>query len=124
MWKVDGAHVPGFDGCVDVDLFCVPVTNTLPIRRLGLSDGQQVDVRTVWVGLPSPELEVLSQRYARVARERDGSIRYTYQVLGSVGSSWMTVDKDGLVIDYEGFATRISTCDGDLPKDGSTADSQ
>ncbi len=35
--KADGTALPQFDGCVDIDLAGTPFTNTLPIRRLGLT---------------------------------------------------------------------------------------
>lgn len=107
MWLANGARMPHLDGCVDVDLLCVPVTNSLPIWRFGLADGEQAEIRAVWVGLPEPELEVIDQVYTHMGAQPDGSVGYRYHVPGSEGSTWMTVDEDGLVIDYEGFATRI-----------------
>ena len=34
-----GAAMPELEGCVDVDISATPVTNILPIRRLGLAPG-------------------------------------------------------------------------------------
>jgi hypothetical protein len=45
-----GAHLPRFDGCIDIDLGGSPFTNTLPIRRLDLDvhDGP-VELKMLYV---------------------------------------------------------------------------
>jgi hypothetical protein len=39
-----GVSLPELNGCIDIDISATPLTNTLPIRRLGLSAGERFDV--------------------------------------------------------------------------------
>ena len=101
---VNAKAVPELAGCLDVDLAATPFTNTLAIRRLRLEVGQSAMARAVWVGAPQLELEVLEQTYTRT-----GVDRYRYEVPASGFSAELTVDDEGLVVDYEGLARRVAT---------------
>src|SRR5262249_45344217 len=90
-------------GCLDVDLPATPFTNTLAIRPLRLEVGQTGAAKAVWVGAPGLELEVLEQTYTRI-----GLDRYRYEVPASGFSAELTVDEEGLVVDYEGLARRVA----------------
>ncbi|MUL41370.1 putative glycolipid-binding domain-containing protein [Streptomonospora sp. PA3] len=104
-WTVDGRRVPELDGCVDVDVAATPLTNTLPIRRLGLRPGEYRDISAVWVDVPSLRVQRMAQRYTRL-QAANGHDRYEYS--DSVyGAFVLTVDRDGLVVDYEGLAVRV-----------------
>jgi hypothetical protein len=96
--------VPGLAGCLDVDLGATPFTNTLAIRRLRLEVGQSAGARAVWVSAPALELEPLDQTYTRTHVDR-----YRYEVPASGFSAELTVDDEGLVVDYEGLARRVAT---------------
>jgi hypothetical protein len=101
---VNARHLPALDGCLDVDLAATPFTNTLAIRRLRLEVGQSGVARAVWVGAPGLELEVLEQTYTRI-----GVDRYRYEVPANGFSAELTVDDEGLVVDYEGLARRVAS---------------
>jgi hypothetical protein len=100
---VNARTVPELAGCLDVDLAATPFTNTLAIRRLRLEVGQSATARAVWVGAPGLELEVLEQTYTRT-----GLDRYRYEVPASGFSAELTVDDEGLVVDYAGLARRVA----------------
>lgn len=105
-WTVDGLPAAGLDGCVDVDIYCVPITNTFPIRRLGLMPGEHSEITAVWVGVPALDLEVSRQTYRRLD-DRDGAASYEFTA-AAVPRAWrLRVDGDGLVLDYEDFATML-----------------
>ncbi|MFD0776801.1 putative glycolipid-binding domain-containing protein [Streptomonospora algeriensis] len=104
-WSVDGLRVPELDGCLDVDVAATPLTNTLPIRRLGLGPGEYRDVFAVWVDVPSLRVRRLGQRYTRLFPAR-GRERYEYRDSAN-GAFVLSVDSDGLVVDYEGLAVRV-----------------
>jgi GNAT superfamily N-acetyltransferase len=88
-WWRDGAPATDLTGCLDVDIEATPVTNTLPIRRVGAGA-----VTAAWVRVPGPAVEPLHQSY-----EHHGDGRWTYRSAdGFVGA--LTVDDDGLVVDY------------------------
>jgi uncharacterized protein len=106
-WTRDGEPAPELEGCTDVDIVSTPFTNTLPIRRLGLAVGESADIRAAWVDVPSLELSVSNQRYTRLEPD-EGMDRYQFQALDSGHTYVLTVDQDGLVIDYEQFAQRIA----------------
>lgn len=87
-------------GCIDVDLRVSALTNTLPIRRLGLQVSEGQDVAAAWIGFPVLKVRRLEQRYTNLGRGI-----YRYQSRGGF-SARIRVDKLGFVIHYPGLATR------------------
>lgn len=102
-WSLGSAALPIVDGCEDVDLGFTPATNTLPIRRLRLASGDQAPVRAAWVRFPGFGVEVLEQRYTRLAGDR-----YLYESAGGDFRRELTVNGEGLVLEYPGFWTADS----------------
>jgi hypothetical protein len=94
-WSSADADLSDLDGCIDIDLGASPSTNTLPIRRLNLEQGQTRDVRAAWVRYPELTVEVLEQSYERLAADR-------YRYRSATFSAELTVEGNGLVVDYEG----------------------
>ena len=86
--------IPGFEGCIDVDLGFTPATNTLPIRRLALNVGDAAELDATWLRFPELELERMTQRYERLADNR-----YRYSSPGFAAE--LEVDENGLVLRYE-----------------------
>ncbi|MGY1608954.1 putative glycolipid-binding domain-containing protein [Geodermatophilus sp. SYSU D00700] len=102
-WWRDGARAPELDGCVDVDVAATPLTNTFPIRRLAaLEVGRQVTSPVAWVDVPALGVTRVDQTYRRL-----GPRRWEYADAAH-GAFKLTVDDDGLVVDYTGFATRVA----------------
>ena len=95
-WWSAGEELLPLRGCVDVDLGVSPSTNTLPIRRLGLEIGADVDIGAAWVRFPELEVTRLDQRYARF-----GASHYRYQSLPDGHAYTIEVDDLGLVRRYE-----------------------
>ena len=92
----------GLRAVLDVDLAVTPATNTLPIRRLELGIGQSESVGAAWIRFPELEMQLLSQRYTRTAKN-------IYQYESDTGfSAEITVDDLGLVITYPGGWERIA----------------
>jgi hypothetical protein len=94
-WRLGGEPCPQLDGCVDVDLAFSPSTNTLPIRRLALSVGQQGAVSAAWLRFPELRLERLDQVYRRLAVDT-----YRYESAGGAFTRELTVNAGGLVTRY------------------------
>ena len=95
-----------FYGAFDVDLGGSPLTNSLPVRRLGLHQptaetGVAHRLSVAWVLPPSLEVVQADQIYTALG---DGRVRYT----GETFSSDFTVDEDGFVVEYPGLARRVS----------------
>ncbi|NYH52950.1 hypothetical protein HNR06_002539 [Nocardiopsis arvandica] len=103
----DGVPLPELVGCLDVDVAATPLTNTLPIRRLGLRPGEYRDIVVAWIDIPSLRVRRVRQRYTRHPAE-DGLERYTYRD-PLHGEYRLSVDGDGVVVDYERFARRLRT---------------
>jgi len=91
------------EGAIDVDLSGTPFTNTLPIRRLDLTEGQSADVRAVYVRLPELTVTIDPQRYTCLERGR----RYRYESLDSDFVREIEVDSEGLVVTYPGLFKRL-----------------
>lgn len=92
-WTVDGRSAPELDGCVDVDLGISPLTNTLPIRRLGLDVGEEAEIDVAWVRFPELRVDRGRQRYARLAVDV-----WRYSSEGFTAD--LVVDESGLVVRY------------------------
>jgi hypothetical protein len=101
-WWRDGEELSSIRGCMDIDLAFTPATNTLPIRRLGLSVGEHRDVTAAWFGLPNLDAEPLPQRYTRLSEQR-----YRYESHDGGFVRELDVDDLGLVITYPALWTRV-----------------
>jgi hypothetical protein len=105
---VPSAPMPGTEEpdrlleALDVDLLDSPLTNTLPIRRLGLlgqPPGTERTITAAWVLLPSLAVLPLEQTYTVL---EGGRIRYTSNNF----TVDLEVDEGGFVIRYPGMAAR------------------
>jgi hypothetical protein len=102
-WRVDGRAMTSLDGCLDVDLWPTPFTNSLPIRRLELRTGEAAEIRVAWVAAPELEVSARAQRYARV-----GATSFRFESLDDGFAVELTVDEHGLVLLYPGLFRRIA----------------
>jgi len=92
----------------DCDLGLSPLTNTMPILRAGLLDGQAaVEIAVAWVSVPDLGLRLARQRYAPVRALADGLAVVRFESADGSFAADLTVDRDGLVVDYPGLARRI-----------------
>jgi hypothetical protein len=102
---VDGRGQPRRDlaGALDVDISATPFTNTLPIRRLGLSEGASATILVVYVRLPELTSTAERQRYTCLEPGR----RYRFESLGSGFTREIETDGDGLVVTYPDLFQRV-----------------
>ena len=106
-WTVDGRHRPELDGVTDLDVAASPLTNAIPIRRLGhLAVGEEAVMDVAWIDVPSLAVHRVQQVYARLDAV-DGLDAWRYAD-DEHGACALTVDDDGVVVDCEGFAERLS----------------
>jgi hypothetical protein len=102
-WTDDrGRPLPELDGCIDVDISVSPFTNTLPIRRLGLAPDTSDDVVVVYLDVPALTARPSRQRYTCL-----GPGRYLFESLQTGFRAELSVDADGLVLDYHGLFRRL-----------------
>jgi hypothetical protein len=104
--KLSAAPPPGTEDpdrladAIDLDLYASPLTNTLPLRRIGVTTpGTTETVVAAWVLLPSLAVLANAQTYTVLA---PGRVRYAS---GSFTAD-LDVDENGYVVHYPGLATR------------------
>jgi uncharacterized protein len=103
---VTGAARP-LDGCLDIDVYPSPFTNTLPIRRMPeLGVGAPVALAVAYVALPELTIRPTKQEYTLLERRPDGA-RWRFRSLDSDFTAELMVDEAGLVRDYPGIARRL-----------------
>jgi hypothetical protein len=101
-----GERLPALDGCLDVDLTSTVFTNTLPIRRLGMVPSWSEEITVAYVTVPGLALSVARQRYHCLSWAPDGG-RYRFEDPVGGFTAEISVDGDGLVIDYPNVARRV-----------------
>ncbi|OPC81158.1 hypothetical protein B4N89_09525 [Embleya scabrispora] len=104
-WTVDGVPRPDLADALDCDLGLSPLTNTMPIRRHGLHE-EPGRHRFLMAFVAVPELVVRPsvQTYTHLETTADGA-RVRYES-GDFASD-LSVDREGLVVDYPQLGTRI-----------------
>jgi hypothetical protein len=98
-----GVALAALDGCIDIDIAATPLTNTLPIRRLGLRQDESQLIRVVYVPVPGLEPIAVDQRYTCLRPDRV----YRYEGLSRGFTEDLTVDVDGIVVDYPPMFRRV-----------------
>jgi uncharacterized protein len=101
-WASGERPLPELDGCVDIDIDCTPLTNTLPIRRLTWSSGTTSDLDVAYLSVPSLALRPVKQRYTLLGQDEPV---FGYQ--SGDFSADIRVDGDGFVTDYPGIWRRV-----------------
>jgi uncharacterized protein len=101
-----GETLTEFAGCLDVDITATPFTNTLPLRRLPLKQGEATEIKVVYISIPEMLLSVELQRYTCLEAS-DGGGRYRFESLDGDFSAIITVDSDKLVEDYPELFKRV-----------------
>jgi len=99
----DGRVVDELDGCMDIDIWPTPFTNSFPIRREPMAVGERRQFRMTWVFAPDLTVCPQPQAYTRLAERL-----YLFENLdGSGFRAELRVDEDGIVLDYPGLFRRI-----------------
>lgn len=101
--EMNGSHRTELDGCYDIDLACTPFTNTLPIRRLPLHEGDSAELPVVYVDPETLEVRPVTQRYTRTAGHT-----WRYESVDTGYVTTFDVDEHGLVLDYPDEFRRVS----------------
>ena len=101
VWMMNGVEQKQVAGCIDVDLACTPLTNTLPIRRLGKVLDRRQEIRVAFVAFPALSVRAVSQAYTRL-----GPGRYRFDSPEHAFTADIGTDDEGLVLDYPGLFYR------------------
>ena len=102
-----GVDTAGLEHALDCDLGLSPVTNMMPILRHDLLQREGIiELTMVWVSVPALTVRADGQRYAHVS-SRQGRHVIRYEATDGTFAADITVDADGIVIDYPGIARRL-----------------
>jgi hypothetical protein len=101
----DGTVRNEYGGAIDVDVAGAVTFNALPIRRFGLhrKEGEQT-LPVVFVNLPDLSITVVETTYRTVSIDEHQSV---ISLTRGEFHADLTVDHDGLVLDYPGIARRV-----------------
>jgi hypothetical protein len=95
QWLRDGELYPHLTGCIDIDITATPFTNTLPIRRMEYLAGIPRETEVVFVDIFEGGVIAQRQQYTRTDDHH-----YHFNQPANSFCADLTVDDDGLVIDY------------------------
>ncbi|MGW5050691.1 putative glycolipid-binding domain-containing protein [Actinokineospora sp. NPDC004072] len=108
VWLVDHdgtSQRADFDGSVTVDVVGSVTFTTLPVRHLALHrEAGEFEIPVVSVSLPDLSVSVVRHAYRTVAIDDEAA---TLELTRGGATSRITVDHDGIVLDFAGVATRI-----------------
>lgn len=104
-WQnADGERLDHLDGCIDIDIWPTPLTNSFPLWRSRLQVGQRQEFLMAWVAAPELTVQAKPQAYTRLAERL-----FLFESLdGSGFKARLPVDEDGLVEDYPGLFRRVA----------------
>jgi hypothetical protein len=104
-----GGDTAGLENALDCDLELSPVTNLMPILRHDLlhRDGP-IEFTMAWVAVPALTVHADGQRYTHIS-SGPGHHVVRYEATDGSFAADITVDADGVVIDYPGIARRLPT---------------
>jgi uncharacterized protein len=97
----DGRAIDNLDGCVDVDIWPTPFTNSFPIRREPMEVGERRRFHVAWVSAPDLSVHPQVQAYTRLADRL-----YLFED-GSGFRAELPVDEEGIVLDYPDLFRRV-----------------
>ena len=103
-WRDGSGHtIVELDGCVDIDIWPTPFTNTFPIRREPMATGERRTFRMAWIFGPDLTFQAKPQAYTRLADKL-----YLFESLdGSGFRAELPVDDEGIVLDYPELFRRV-----------------
>lgn len=102
-WTNNGKKAEQFNGCIDIDIPLTPFTNTLPIRRLSLSENQSQEIKVIYCDLLEQQIKPVHQLYTRLS-----NTGYHYENVPNDFEANILVDDAGLVVDYPSLFVRTA----------------
>ena len=98
-WSDDRAEpIPALRGCIDVDIWPTPLTNSLPIWRTQWTD-QPVRFAMAWIDATEMTVKRSEQIYTQI-----DATHFRYQSANF--EAMLELDADGIVTDYPGLFVR------------------
>jgi len=99
----EGRILVELDGCMDIDIWPTPFTNSFPMRRQPMAIGERRTFRMAWVFGPDLTVRPQPQAYTRM-----NDRLYLFENLdGSDFKAELPVDEDCIVLDYPELFRRV-----------------
>ncbi len=96
-WSDDRAEpIPALRGCIDVDIWPTPMTNSLPVWRTDWVINQPISFAMAWIDATDFSVKRAEQIYTKID---DTHFRYQSADFERI----IRIDEDGLVVDYPGL---------------------
>jgi hypothetical protein len=100
---MDGKKADQFSGCTDVDIPLTPFTNTLPINRLKLAEGEEHQIKVIYLDLLEQQISPVKQKYIRLSKTE-----YHYENVPNDFEAKIDVDELGFVVNYPSLFVRTA----------------
>lgn len=110
-WYRDNKKVNQYNRCIDIDIPLTPFTNTLPIKRLNLEQGEEQQIYVMYVDILEGQIKPVHQKYTRLSQTE-----YQYENVPNDFEAKITVDDFGLVNDYPGLFVRKAIQECNYPQ--------
>lgn len=103
-WRhAHGDQLRELDGCIDIDIWPTPLTNSLPLWRSNWGINQRREYRMAWVSAPELTVEAKAQAYTCLKEDV-----YLFESLdGSGFQAELAVDDELVVVDYPSLFVRV-----------------
>jgi hypothetical protein len=101
-WTKDGEPASELDGCIDIDIWPTPFTNTLPVLRAPWKKGEQREFTMAYVKAPDLQVYADRQRYTSL-----GGNRFRFEAVDGDFAADIDFDENGLVTAYPPLFYRV-----------------
>ena len=104
----NGGTLDDLEGCIDVDIWPSPLSNSFPIRREPMEVGELRQFRIAWNSAPDLTVHPQPQAYTRLADRL-----YLFENVDCDFKAELPVAEDGIVVDYPSLFRRVQTGPGE-----------
>ena len=102
-WLLNNAKANEFNNCFDIDISLSPLTNSLAVNRLKLSNNQEQKIKVIYINILEQELKPVEQIYKRLSKTK-----YLYQNVPNDFEAEIEVDESGFVVSYPSLFKRTA----------------
>lgn len=101
-WEINGKNHPEFSNFKYIDISLTPLTNTLPINNLQLSEMQSREIEVIYINILGNEIKPVKQQYTKI-----NGAEYLYENIPKNFEAQISVDGSGLVENYPGLFEKV-----------------